>query len=91
MKNLLLKSYTKGVINKVFEVIIDKKLNWKVHIKYVATKSSKYIAIVFRTQMLLDKNSLHTLYRSLFLPYINYCAEIRGNTFKTDFRPIILL
>ena len=84
------------MIQRVFKtkflgVIIDDKLNWKEHIKYISTKLSKTIAIVFKSKMVLDKNSLRTLYCSLFLPYINYCSEIWGNTYKTNLRPIVLL
>ena len=31
---------------------------------------------MFKSKMVLDKNSLRTLYCSLFLPYFNYCSEI---------------
>ena len=84
------------MIQRVFKtkflgVIIDDKLNWKEHIKYISTKLSKTIAIMFKSKMVLDKNSLRTLYCSLFLPYINYCSEIWGNTYKTNLRPIVLL
>ena len=40
---------------------------------------------------LLSGDSLYTLYCSLFLPYINYCLEIWGNTYKTNVNPIYIL
>ena len=84
------------MIQRVFKTkflgaIIDDKLNWKEPIKYISTKISKPIAIMFKSKMVLDKNSLRTLYCSLFLPYINYCSKIWGNTYKTNLRPIVLL
>ena len=47
---------------KFLGVTIDDKLNWKEHIKYISTKLSKTIAIMFKSKMVLDKNSLRTLY-----------------------------
>ena len=47
---------------KFLGVTIDDKLNWKEHIKYISTKLSKTIAIMFKSNMVLDKNSLRTLY-----------------------------
>ena len=84
------------MIQRVFKtkflgVIIDDKLNWKEHIKYISAKLSKTTAILFKSKMVLDKYSLRTLYCSLFLPYINYCSEIWGNTYKTNLRSILLL
>ena len=34
---------------------------------------------------------MHTLYCSMFLPYINYCTEVWGNTYVTNIKPICLL
>jgi hypothetical protein len=65
-------------------VLIDEKLNWKEHINMVKSKVSKSIAIIYKASRYLDKNSLITLYCSLFLPYISYCSEVWGNTYKTN-------
>ena len=40
---------------------------------------------------MLNYDSLYTLYCSLFLPYINYCSKIWGNTYKTKLNYIILI
>ena len=40
---------------------------------------------------MLNYDGIYTLYCSLFLPYINYCSEIWGNTYKTKLNSIILI
>ena len=70
--------------------MIDHKLNWKEHIEVIKNKISKSIAIIHKASKLLNTNSLYTLYCSLFLPYLNYCAEIWGNTYITNLNTLIL-
>ena len=65
---------------KVLGVIIDNNLNWKPHISYTKNKISKSIAILYKVKDFLNEKSLYTLYCSLVLPYIIYCAEVWGNT-----------
>ena len=77
-------------VTKFLGVIIDHKLNWKEHIEVVKNKISKSIAIIHKASKLLNTNSLYTLYCSLFLPYLNYCAEIWGNTYITNLNTLIL-
>ena len=60
-------------------------------IKLVTLKLIKVSGIIFRTKRVLHYDSLYTLYCSLFLPYINYCSEIWGNTYKTRLNYIILI
>ena len=43
-----------------------------------------------KVENLLSKSSLHVLYNSLFLPYLTYCAEVWGNTYKTHLEPRFL-
>lgn len=83
-------------IERVYEtkflgVIIDDKVCWKPHIKHVKQKLSKSISILYKTRDLLNKSCLHLLYFSLVMPYMTYCAEIWGNTYKTNLDPIIKL
>ena len=72
-------------------VYIDDKLNWKSHIKYVNSKLSKCISIIYRASFLVSKYALRMLYCALFLPYIMYCCEIWGNTYRTNIESTILL
>ncbi len=41
-----------------------------------------------QTKHILGYKSLHTLYCSLFLPYLTDCVEVWGNTYKTTLQPI---
>nr|XP_049573449.1 uncharacterized protein LOC125966909 [Syngnathus scovelli] len=77
--------------NKFLGVIIDDRLSWKPHIKNVKSKISRSMAVIYKAKELLDYHSLRTLYCSLVLPYLHYCAEVWGNTYKTSLQPLIIL
>ena len=44
-----------------------------------------------RVKWLLNGNPMYTLYCSLVLPYIGYCCEIWGNTYKNRIQPLYIL
>ena len=67
---------------KFLGVIIDNKLNWKTHILHVKNKLNKCISVMYKASQLLETDSLRTLYCSLYLPYLSYCCEIWGTTYK---------
>ena len=77
--------------NKFLGVVIDHKLCWKPHINFLKNKISKTIAILYKCKNILTINSLKILYQSLVKPYITYCIEIWGHTYKTITKPILLL
>ncbi len=52
---------------------------------------SRSIAVIHKAKQLLDHNSLRTLYCSLVLPYLHYCAEVWGNTYKTSLQSLTIL
>ena len=59
------------VINRVNKtkflgVFIDENLTWKEHVKYITTKLSNSIAIMYRTSVMLNNDSLRLLYCTLF-------------------------
>ena len=43
------------------------------------------------TKDMLEVESMKLLYSSLVFPYINYCVEVWGNTFKSNIHPIYVL
>ena len=51
----------------------------------------KTVGIVYRVRHLLNRPALFILYCSLFLPYLTCCAEIWGNTYKSNIQCIFLL
>lgn len=74
---------------KFWGVILDSKLGWKKYIDYVKSKISKSVAILNRIGNLLNKKALFMLFLSLFVPYLTYCLEIWGNTYKTYTQPVL--
>lgn len=69
-------------VNTFLGVILDHKICWKPQINNVRTKLAKSIAVSGKTRHILDHKSLHILYSSLVSPYLNYCVEVWGNTYK---------
>lgn len=76
---------------KFLGVIIDEKLTWKNHILHVKQKLSKCISIIYRSGFVIDQSALYILYCSLFLPYLSYCLEVWGLTYKSNTECIVLL
>ena len=54
-------------------VIIDNKINWSDHIKYICNKISKSIGIIKKVTSKLNKKTLVNLYYAFIYPYITYC------------------
>ena len=63
-------------------VMIDEKLTWKQHITNLKVKLSKCIAVLYKCKRDLETASLRILYCSFFLPYLNYCCEVWGTSYK---------
>ena len=78
-------------VAKFLGVTIDEQLNWKAHISSIKCKLAKSTAILYKCSQLIDYQSMRILYCSVFLPYINYCSEIWGNTYPTNINGIVLL
>ena len=76
---------------KFLGVILDHKISWKPHIAYARAKLARSVAILGKTRLILNQNTLYILYCSLVLPYLNYCLEIWGNTYKSNLQPLVIL
>ncbi|KAL3974187.1 hypothetical protein ACER0C_002548 [Sarotherodon galilaeus] len=76
---------------KFLGVIIHHKLSWIPHITHIKGKISKSLAILYKVKDLINQTSLYTLYCSIILPYMTYCVEVWGNTYKTHTYPIYIL
>ena len=66
---------------KFLGVIIDDKLNWKAHILYISRKISRAISVIIKARN-LGKDALLSLYYTLIFPYLTYCNQVWGSTFK---------
>ena len=66
---------------KFLGLIIDDKLNWKAHISYISGKISRAIGVIIKARN-LGKDALLSLYYTLIFPYLTYCNQVWGSTFK---------
>ena len=57
---------------KYLGVIIDNKLNWKLHIKQINLKLSKGIGVLYNLRPLVRKQSLKSLYSSFIQSHVLY-------------------
>ena len=76
---------------KFLGIFIDEKLNWKDQINHVKSKLSKSLAIMYKAKPIVNEQALYTLYNSLFLPYLTYCIEVWGSTYKTTIQPLFIM
>ena len=78
-------------VTKFLGVLIDCHLNWSEHINLIKNKISKNVSVMYRVKHLLTSSALYSLYCTLILPYLNYCCEIWGNTYKSRIRPLHII
>uniref|UniRef100_A0A8C6M4T9 Reverse transcriptase domain-containing protein n=1 Tax=Nothobranchius furzeri TaxID=105023 RepID=A0A8C6M4T9_NOTFU len=76
---------------KFLGVIIDHKACWKSHITYVRGKLARGIAVLGKVKHFLDRKTLYMLYCAFILPYMSYCVEVWGNTYKSNIQTIIIM
>ena len=77
--------------NSLGYIIIDSHLNWCEHINHIKSKISKYVSIMRRVKHLLINSALYSLYYTLVMPYLNYCCDIWGNTYKSRIQHLITI
>ena len=70
-------------------LIVDEKLSWKPHIQHLVKKISKNIGIIYNTKEFFNKETLKLLYCSFILPFFYYCAEIWGNNYASNIKPLL--
>ena len=76
---------------KFLGIFIDKDLNWKTHIDYIANEISKIVALLGRLKHTFPKSILKNLYLSLLLPYLNYGNVIWASADKTNLNSLVIL
>jgi len=76
---------------KFLGVMINDKICWNTHIKYICTKISRSISVMAKARNFLDNKSPHILFCSLVLRNLNYCTEMWGNTYKSSLEPLLKL
>ena len=76
-------------VTKFVGVHIDSHLNWREQINHIKSKTSREkMCIMHRVKHLLINSTLYSLYFTLVMPYLNYCCEIWGNTYKSRIQPL---
>ena len=60
-------------------IMLDADMSWKTHVAMVRNKLSRIDGILHRLKYIYPQNVLITLYKSLFVPHINYGSQIWGH------------
>ena len=67
---------------KFLGIYISCDLSWDHHTRYISSKISKGIGIIYKLRKYLSFKTLLSMYYTFVFPYINYCIEIWGATTK---------
>ena len=73
---------------KYLGILIDNKLSWNCHIKYVNLKISKGIEILTKLRKYLSKGVLRTLFYAFVQPHIDYGVLVWGSATTSNLKPI---
>ena len=65
-------------------VHIDNKLKWKDHIKGVASKVIRAIAMIRYTKKFIPKHTLKMLYQGPMEPHFRFCCSVWGTCGSTN-------
>ena len=76
---------------KYLGVIIDSKLSFASHIKYIESKLTRANGIIGRLKSTLPKDALLKLYYALFQPHLLYGLTIWETTYPTYLKPLNIL
>ena len=63
---------------KFLGIIIDNKLNWIEHIKYISRKIAKGTGIIIKARKSFESETLLNVYNALIFPYITYGIHVWG-------------
>ena len=63
-------------------IILNTHLSWKTHVAMVTGKFSKFNGISNRLKYIYPTHILMTIYKSLFVPLINYGSLVWGQNFN---------
>ena len=76
---------------KMLGVIMDNLLTWKPQIAAAQKNLASSVSVLWKVRNLLNYSSLRSLYYGLVDPRLCYCAEIWGQSFKSNLWPLIKL
>ena len=61
---------------------VNEKLNWKLHISYLAGKIARGVGIISKARNYFTNNCIVQLCNTCIVPYLMYCNQILGSTYK---------
>ena len=64
-------------------IILDEHLSWKAHVAMVTGKLPKINGILSRLKYIYPSHVLLTIYKSLFVPHINYGSFVWGQNYDS--------
>ena len=67
------------------------KLDCNYHIDIVRNKVAKHVSVMNRVKHVLTSSALCSLHCTLVMPYLTYCCEVCGNTYKTRIQSLFIL
>ena len=76
-------------VTKFLGVQIDMFLTWRQHIQYIKGKIARGLGIICKARKVLNQGTLLTLYNCFVLPYLTYCIEVWGLTYKSYIDPLV--
>lgn len=76
---------------KFLGVIIDDKMKFDCHIKYISSKISKSIGIMYSIRDMVPSKCLRIIYFSLLQSYFQYCLPIFGACYATHLDSLKIL
>ena len=77
-----------SMINRIIDVVqrfnhlsimLDADMSWKTHVPMVRNKLSRVNGILHRLKYIYPQSILNTLYKSVFVPHINYGSLFWGH------------
>ena len=75
---------------KFVGLVIDENLSWKHHISKLKTKLAYTGLLISKCKHTLPKETLVTLYNTLYKPHLEFCIIAWGSASASQIRPIIL-
>ena len=81
---------TRVVVTKFLGVHLDFQLNWSKHLSGITNKIANHVSVMYRVRK-FTVQSVHSICRQACLPYLNYCCEAWGNTYKSRIQPLYIL
>ena len=76
---------------KFLGIMSDENVNWQEHMRTVANKVAKYIALFYRGKYILNESFLMCIYFAYIHLYLNYANIAWASTYRTKLKAIHLL